>query len=91
LREFDGSRLFKPSPLAFGESAHERREVRFMVFIVKPGPVPSPKRSLHRKVKETAQRASLETLTSDNFAVRGARLVFQKAVIFKQREVRRNP
>jgi hypothetical protein len=54
MRNLDWSVLFKPSLLTFRESTHEIREVRFMVFIVKPGLVPSSKRSLHRKVKETA-------------------------------------
>jgi hypothetical protein len=76
-----------PSPLAFEESVHERRKVRFMVFAIKPSHVPSPERNLHRKVKETTQRVSLETNTSNNFLVRCAWLIFQKEVIFKQREV----
>jgi hypothetical protein len=42
MREFDRSGFFKPSPLTYGELAHERREVRFMVFAVKLSPVPSP-------------------------------------------------
>jgi hypothetical protein len=54
MRDLDWSVLFKPSLLTFRESAHEIREVRFMVFIVKPGHVPPPKGSLRRKVKETA-------------------------------------
>jgi hypothetical protein len=75
VEEFNRSRLFKPSPLTFRESAHERREARFMVFIVKPSLVPSLERSLHRKVKETTQRASLETHASNNLSVSGAQLV----------------
>jgi hypothetical protein len=36
---------------------------RFMVLVVEPRPVPSPKGSLHRKVEEAGVRACLETHT----------------------------
>jgi hypothetical protein len=89
--EFESSQLFVPSLLIFRESAYERKEAWFMVFIVESYLVPSPKRSLHRKIKEVTQRVSLETHASDNLSVCGARLVFQKEVIFKRRKNRRNP
>jgi hypothetical protein len=89
--EFDGSWFFMPSPLIFRESAYERKDAWFMVFIVKPCLVPSLERSLHRKVKESTQRVSLKTHASNNLSVGGTWLVFQKEVIFKQRKIRRNP
>jgi hypothetical protein len=85
MGEFDGSRFFVPSPLIFRESAYERKDAWFMVFIVKPCLVPSLERSLHRKVKESTRTYS------NNLSVGGAWLVFQKEVIFKQRKIRRNP
>jgi hypothetical protein len=48
-----------------------------MVLIVEPRPVPSPKGSLHRKVKEANTWLGLETHDPDNLAVSGTRLVFQ--------------
>jgi hypothetical protein len=74
--EFDWSRLFKPSPLAFRESAHKRSEAGLMVFTVKLSLVPSSERSLDQKVKEATQRVSLENNASDNLSVSGTRLVF---------------
>jgi hypothetical protein len=91
VRELDRSRLFKPSPLTFVELAHEGREARIMVFIVESSLVPSLEGSLHRKVKDATRRASLETYAFDNLSVIGARWVFQKEVIFEEREVRRDP
>jgi hypothetical protein len=61
-----------------------------MVLTVEPCPVPSPKGSLHRKVKETSVRAGLETHTPDNLAVCGTWLVCQEKVILEQWKVRRN-
>jgi hypothetical protein len=46
-----------------------------MVFTVKPGLVPSSKRSFLGKVKEAATRASLETHAPDHLLVIGTRLV----------------
>jgi hypothetical protein len=47
-----------------------------MVLTVKLGFVPSPKRSFHGKVKETATRASLKTHALDDLTVNGAWLLF---------------
>jgi hypothetical protein len=88
--ELDRSRLFEPSPLTFRESAHERGEARFTVLTVKPSLVPSLEINLHQEDKEAAQRASLETHTS-NFSVGSAWLVFQNEIFFKQREIKRIP
>jgi hypothetical protein len=49
-----------------------------MVLVVEPRHEPSPKGSLHWEVKEAGVRVGLETHTSDNLAVSGARLVFQE-------------
>jgi hypothetical protein len=61
-----------------------------MVLVGEPRPVPSLKRSLHRKVEETGVRAGLETHTPDNLAVSGTQVVFQEKVILEQREIRWN-
>jgi hypothetical protein len=61
--EFKRSRFFTPSPLEFRESAHKGREARFMILVVESCPVPSLKRSLHRKIKEVSARAGLKTHT----------------------------
>jgi hypothetical protein len=49
-----------------------------MVLAMKLGPIPSPERSLHRKVEEASTRAALKTYTSNNLTVSGTRLVFQE-------------
>jgi hypothetical protein len=54
-----------------------------MVFIVKLGLMPSPKRRFHWEGKEAAARASLKTHAPDNPSVVSAGLVFQEEVIFK--------
>jgi hypothetical protein len=61
MGEIKRSRFFTPRPLKFRESAYKRREAGFMFLIVEPRYVPSPKVSLHRKVKEADTRAGLET------------------------------
>jgi hypothetical protein len=81
--EFKRSRFFTPWPLKLRESAYERREARFMVLTVEQGFVPSPKGSLHQKVKEASVRVDLETHTSDSLEVSSAQLVFQKKVILE--------
>jgi hypothetical protein len=58
------------------ESSNKRKKARFMVLTVKLGFVPSPKRSFHGKVKETATRASLKTHALDDLMVNGAWLLF---------------
>jgi hypothetical protein len=62
-----------------------------MFLVVEPCPVPSPKVSLHRKVKEADTRTGLETHTPDNLAVSGTRLVLQEKVILEQRKLGRTP
>jgi hypothetical protein len=61
-----------------------------VVLVVKPRLVPSPKGTLHQKVKEAGVMAGLETHTPDNLVVSGTWLVFQEKVILEQRKVRRN-
>jgi hypothetical protein len=51
MGEFERSRFFTPSPLEFRESTHKGREARFMILVVEPHPVPTPKISVHRKIK----------------------------------------
>jgi hypothetical protein len=72
------SRFFTPRPLKFKESAYKRKEAGFMVLVVEPCLVPSPKGSRHWKVKEAGARAGLETHAPDNLVVSGTRLVFQE-------------
>jgi hypothetical protein len=88
--EFKRNRFFIPRPLKFRESTYERRETGFMVLVVEPHHVPSPKGSLHGKVKEACMRAGLETHAPNNIAVSSTRLVLQEEVILEQRKVRRN-
>jgi hypothetical protein len=83
MGEFKRSRLFAPGSLKFRESAYERREARFMVLTIESCPMPSPKGSLHWKVKEASARAGLETHAPDNLVVRGAQLIFQEKVVFE--------
>jgi hypothetical protein len=90
MGEFKGSRLFTLGPLKFRESAYERRVAGFVVLAVEPCHVPSPKGSLHRKIKEASARAGLETQTLDNLAVSNTRLIFQEKVVFEQRGIRQN-
>jgi hypothetical protein len=75
LWEFEWGGLFTPSSLELEESAYEGREARFVVLAIKPGPTPSLKRSLQRKVEEASTRAGLKTYNPNNLSVSGARLV----------------
>jgi hypothetical protein len=54
-----------------------------VVLIVEPRLVPSPKGTLHRKVKEASERAGLETHAPDNLVVSGTWLVFEEKVILE--------
>jgi hypothetical protein len=90
MREFKKSRFFTPQLLKFRESAYKGWEVGFMVLTVEPHPVPSPKGSLKRKVKEASTRVGLETHASDNLVVSDTRLVFQEKIILEQRTIMRN-
>jgi hypothetical protein len=87
MREFEWGGLFTPSSLELGESAYKRREARFMVLTIKPGPMPSPQRSLQRKVEEASTRASLETYTPNHLLVGGAQLVFQEKIVLEQGKI----
>jgi hypothetical protein len=78
MGEFKRSRLFTLGPLKFRESAYERREVGSMLLALEPCLVPSPKGSLHMKVKEVGTRAGLETHALDNLEVSDAQLIFQE-------------
>jgi hypothetical protein len=79
-----------PGPLELEELANKRREVRFVVFTIKPSLVPSSKRSFHGEVKEATARASLKTNTPDNLSVTGVWLIFQKEIVLKKREAWRD-
>jgi hypothetical protein len=67
--EFERSRFFTPSPMEFRESANKGSEARFMILVVEPRPVPSLKRSFHRKIKEASVRAGLKTHTPNDLTV----------------------
>jgi hypothetical protein len=83
MGEFKRSRFFTPRPLKVRESAYKRREVGFVVLAVEPRVVPSPKGSLHQKVKKAGARVGLEAHAPDNLAVSSTRLVFQEKVILE--------
>jgi hypothetical protein len=59
-----------------------------MILAVEPCPVPSPKRSLHRKIKEAGVRAGLKTHNPDNLTVSGTQLIFQEKIILEQGKIR---
>jgi hypothetical protein len=90
LWEFEWGGLFTPSSLELEESAYEGREARFVVLTIKPGPTPSLKRSLQRKVEEASTRAGLKTYNPNNLSVSGARLVLQEKIVLRQGKIRRN-
>jgi hypothetical protein len=81
--EFCSSRLFLPCLLKFRESVQESGYAGFMVFIVKPSPVPYLERRFHQKVKEATKGTSLKSNTSNNVLVTSAWLVFQEEVVLK--------
>jgi hypothetical protein len=91
LGKFKWSRLFAPSVVKLGESAHEGREAGFMIISIEPCLVPSPNRSFQGKIEEANMRVSLETYAPNNLPVGGTQLVLQEKVVFKEREVRKNP
>jgi hypothetical protein len=90
MGEFKRGRFFTPWPLKFREPAYKRREVGFLILIVEPCLVPSPKGSLHQKVKEPSVRVGFETHAPDNLLVSGTLLVFQEKVILERRKIRQN-
>jgi hypothetical protein len=65
----------------------QRGDARFMVLTIKPGPMSSLERSLHRKVEEASTRAGLKTYTSNNLSVSGTRLIFQQKIVLEQGEI----
>jgi hypothetical protein len=77
-REFEWGWLLTPNSLELGESVYKGRESRFVVPTIKSCPMPSPERSLQRKVKEASPRVGLKTYTPNNLSVSGARLVLQE-------------
>jgi hypothetical protein len=78
LREFEWGGLFTSSSLKFGELVYKGSQARFMILAIEPGPMPSPKISLQKKVEETSTRAGLKTYTPNNPSVSSARAVFQE-------------
>jgi hypothetical protein len=58
----------------------------FMVLVVEPCPVPSPKGSLHQVVKEAGRRVGLEAHTP----ITSLRWYFKKKVVFEQGEIKWN-
>jgi hypothetical protein len=92
VREFKRSRFFTPRPLELRELVYKggEGEARFMVFSVEPCPMPSLKRSLHRKIMEVGAWVDLKTHTLNNLTISGAQLIFQEKVILEQRKIRRD-
>jgi hypothetical protein len=91
LGEFEWSGFFTPSFLELRESAYKRREVGLMVFAIKLGPMPSLKRSLHRKIEEAGARAGLKTHAPNNLSVSGTQLVFEKKIVLEHGKGGGNP
>jgi hypothetical protein len=87
LREFEWGGVFTQCSLELGESAYKRKEARFMVLAIKPGPMPSLQRSLQRKVEEASTRASLETYTPNHLLVGCTWLVFQEKIVLEQGKI----
>jgi hypothetical protein len=55
-----------------------------MILAVEPHPVPSPKRSYHRKFNEASVRVGLKTHTPNGLTVSDTQLIFQEKVILEQ-------
>jgi hypothetical protein len=73
--------------LELRETAYKGREARFMVLLIKRGHMPSPERSLQRKVEEANTRADLKTYTPNTLSVSGAWLVFQEKIVLEQGKI----
>jgi hypothetical protein len=73
-----------------GETTYKGREVRFMVLVIKPGPMPSPERSFHRMVEKASTRVGLKAYAPNNLTVNGTRLVFQEKIVLEQGKTRGN-
>jgi hypothetical protein len=84
MREFEWCGFFAPSPLKFRELTYKGREAWFMILIVEPRPMPSPKRGLHGKFKKADTRACLKTHTPNNLSVSDTRLIFQEKSFFNK-------
>jgi hypothetical protein len=91
LGKLEWSRLFAPSVVELGESAHEGREAGFMILTIEPCPVPSSKRSFQGENEEASTGTGLETYAPNNLPVGSTRLVLQEEIVFEKRKVRRNP
>jgi hypothetical protein len=61
-----------------------------MVFVIKPGLMPSLERSLHWEIQEAAARASLEAYTASNLPVIGTGLILQEEIAFEQGKIGRH-
>jgi hypothetical protein len=83
LREFKGSQFFMPRALELGEATYEWGKAGSVVFTIKPCPVPCLKGSFHGVIDKSTVGASLNANTTDNLSMGGARLVFQKEIIFE--------
>jgi hypothetical protein len=74
--EFGRCGFFGPSTTEHRESANEGGEPRFMVFTIKPGLVPSLKRSLHWQIQEATTGMRLEAYAT-NYLIIGTGLILQ--------------
>jgi hypothetical protein len=90
LGEFELGELFTPSSVELEELAYKGRGILFMVFTIKPCPMPSPERSLHKKLEEASTRVGLKMYTANNHMVSGTRLVFQEKIVLEQGKTRGN-
>jgi hypothetical protein len=71
-----------PGTLELGKATNEWGEAGFMIFTIKPTPMPSQERSFQWEIDEATVGASLKAV-ADNFSVGGAGLVFQEEIIFE--------
>jgi hypothetical protein len=65
----------------------QRREVSFMVFIVKPRLMPSLERSIQGKIEEVAMRVRLDANTTNDLPFGSTRLILQKGLMLEEWEV----
>jgi hypothetical protein len=61
-----------------------------MVFVIKPGLVPSLERILHWQIQEATARARLEAYAANNLSFIGIGLILQQEIAFEQGKIQRH-
>jgi hypothetical protein len=82
--------FFGPCTTKLRESANEGWEARFMVFVIKPGLVPSLERSLHLQIQETTVRAHLEAYAANDLSFIDTGLILQQEIAFQEGKIWRH-